>query len=203
MQPQAPQPGIFDNVQKFLYVIVAICLVVAGIYIGMKFNTPTVEATANSARLKPFTPTPEPEPQPNPGPGPSPQPYPPVPPPKPHPEPKVNFKPTLKLLSALYNPASREIQVKYKVDADTPIPPTRTYSVNFFVEINGKPFTTVSEDDPLHQEDIGFEKLLVLETTGMQAKIKSSQMKVSAQIHYYASDTTSGVAGTPQTIQVT
>jgi hypothetical protein len=37
----------------------------------------------------------------------------------------------------------------------------------------------------------------------MQAKLKSSQMKVSAQIHYYASDTTSGVAGTPQTIQVT
>ena len=83
MQPQPPQPGIFDNVQKFLYVIVAICLVVAGIYIGMKFNTPTVEGTANSARLKPFTPTPEPEPHP----------YPPVPPPKPHPEPKVNFKP--------------------------------------------------------------------------------------------------------------
>lgn len=202
MQPQAPQPGIFDSVQTFLYVVVAICLVVGGIYIGIQINSPNTPLlqTTNSATIKPFTPAPEPEPRPHP----SPHPYPPVPPPSPpQPEPKVNFNPTLKLTSALYNPASKEIQVKYKVDADTPIPPTRTYSVNFFVEVNGKRLTSISEDDPLHQEDIGFEKLLVLETTGMQGNPKSSQMKVSAQIHYYASDTTSGVAGTPQRIQVT
>jgi hypothetical protein len=45
-------------------------------------------------------------------------------------------------------------------------------------------------------------KETILETTGVPLETKSSQLAVKAQLNYYASDGTTGVFGTPQTIRV-
>jgi hypothetical protein len=193
---QAQPPGIFDNIQTFLYVAAAICLVVGGIYIGMQFNTSNKNAT--SAEIKPFKPTPEPKP--NPSPSPSPSPYPPEPP-APPPQPSNNFKPTLELISAFYNPPSKEIKVTFKVDSDTPMPQTKTYSVNFLVEINNQPLTNISEDEPIQQEDLGFKKEALLEVTGLKSKLQISKLVVKAQINYY-SDGVYSKEGPVRSIQV-
>lgn len=196
---------IYDNIQTFLYILAASCILITGIWIGFKINSyssnttntsNTNEDTQRKTRVLPITPIPAPS-------GPEPQPYPPVQPQSsPSSQPLVKFNPTLELISAIYNPPSKEINISYKVDADTPIPPTRSYSVNFFIELNGKSLTNISENHPLHTEDMGFVKKIVLPTDSLGLKVKSSQMKISAQIHYYASDTTSGVSGTPKLIQV-
>jgi hypothetical protein len=200
---QAQPPGIFDNIQTFLYIAAAICLVVGGIYIGMQFNgdsssTKTSGIIKTSGTIKPEPPAPGPSPQPNP----NPSPYPPEPPaPGPAPQPSNNFKPTLELISAFYNPPSKEIKVTFKVDSDTPMPQTKTYSVNFTVEINNQPLSDVSEDEPIHQEDLGFKKEALLEVTGLKSKLQISEMVVKAQIHYY-SDGVYSKEGPVRSIQV-
>ena len=196
---QAQPPGIFDNLQTFLYVAAAICLVVGGIYIGMQFNGGSnSNKNATSAEIKPFKPTPEPKPSPSPSPSPSP--YPPEPP-APPPQPSNNFKPTLELISAFYNPPSKEIKVTFKVDSDTPMPQTKTYSVNFLVEINNQPLTNISEDEPIQQEDLGFKKEALLEVTGLKSKLQISKLVVKAQINYY-SDGVYSKEGPVRSIQV-
>lgn len=183
---QQTQPGIFDNIQTFLYIVAAICLVIGGIYIGMQFNSPSSSSsTKTSGTIKP-------QPSPNP-------PEPPAP--GPAPNPSDNFKPTLELISAFYNPPSKEIKVTFKVDSDTPMPQTKTYSVNFTVEINNQPLSDVSEDEPIHQEDLGFKKEALLEVTGLKSKLQISEMVVKAQIHYY-SDGVYSKEGPVRSIQV-
>jgi hypothetical protein len=59
-------------------------------------------------------------------------------------------------------------------------------SKNFIIEINNKPLTNISEDDPLNQGDIGFKKQALLDLTGLQSKLQDSKFVVKAQIHYYS-----------------
>jgi hypothetical protein len=173
-------------------IVGAILILGLGIWLGIKYGTPA--------------PAPKPVAQPPPTPPDVPQPIEPDRHPAVHPSPPLKpspakpFTPHLKLKQALYNPASREIKVEYVVDADSPLSVTRTYSINFLVEVNGSPITSISENEPLHQDDVGFVKETVLET--IPSGTKSSQLAVKAQLNYYASDGTTGVSGTPQTIRV-
>jgi hypothetical protein len=186
--------SIGTSVYNAFLIVGAILILGLGIWLGIKYGTPApkpppVAPPPPPPQNDPVPVAPDRHPAVNPGP-----PLKPIPP-KP-------FTPHLKLKQALYNPASREIKVDYVVDADTPIPVTRTYSINFLVEINGSPVSSISENEPLHQNDIGFVKEALLETTGVPLGTKSSTMAVKAQLNYYASDGTTGVFGTPQTIRV-
>lgn len=185
----------FGSIQNAFLILMCIGLVVLGIWIGFKLkNVNTLPGPAHK-------PHPEPEPEPNPGPGP--HPYPPGPNPNPSPPSPSRFNPILKLNSATYNSAAKEISVSYQVDSDTPMPPTRTYSVGFTIVMNGKPFTSTSENDPLGQEDLGFPKDGLLMTTGIGTIVQGAKMQVQAQINYHdVGSPASGAIGSPQVIDV-
>jgi hypothetical protein len=171
-------------------IVGAILILGLGIWLGIKYATPAP---------KPVPPPPPPPPQNEPVPISSNN-TPSVPPGSPlKPIPPKPFTPILKLKQALYDPASREIKVDYLVNSDTRIPVTRTYSINFLVEVNGNP-TTIAVNEVLLEDNIGFVKEAVLDT--IPVGTKSSQLAVKAQLNYYASDGTTGVSGTPQTIPV-
>jgi outer membrane biosynthesis protein TonB len=193
--------SIFGSMSTIVLVILAVALNCLGVWIGFKIkvkrDTPSPEP-----HLKP-QPEPEPHPGPNPSPHPHPRPGPQPPPAPPRPNPATNFKPTLTLNAATLNPASKEIHMDYQIDSDTPVPPTRTYSVNFTIVMNGKPFTSISENTPFDQGDIGFPKQELLLTTGIGNIVKGVNMQVQAQIHYHEnSSPASGVIGSMQSITV-
>jgi outer membrane biosynthesis protein TonB len=193
--------SIFGSMSTIVLVILAVALICLGVWIGFKIkvkrDTPSPEP-----HLKP-QPEPEPHPGPNPSPHPHPRPGPQPPPAPPRPNPATNFKPTLTLNAATLNPASKEIHMDYQIDSDTPVPPTRTYSVNFTIVMNGKPFTSISENTPFDQGDIGFPKQELLLTTGIGNIVKGVNMQVQAQIHYHEnSSPASGVIGSMQSITV-
>jgi hypothetical protein len=188
--------SIGSSFMNAFLIVGAILILGLGIWLGIKYGTPTPPPPPPPSSPSPSPDVPVPVPSqrdhhPAVDPGPPIKPAPPKP-----------FTPHLKLKQAVYNPASREIKIDFIVDANTPIPVTRTYSTNFFVELDGKPVTSISENEPLHQTDIGFVKETILETTGVPLETKSSQLAVKAQLNYYASDGTTGVFGTPQTIRV-
>jgi hypothetical protein len=69
--------------------------------------------------------------------------------------------------------------------------------------MNGKPFTSISENTPFDQGDIGFPKQELLLTTGIGNVVKGVNMQVQAQIHYHEnSSPASGVIGSMQSITV-
>jgi hypothetical protein len=186
--------SIGSSFMNAFLIVGAILILGLGIWLGIKYgSSPAPPPPPPPPKTRaPDVPVPvEPDHHPAVDPGPPIKPAPPKP-----------FTPHLKLKQAVYNPASREIKIDFVVDANTPIPVTRTYSTNFLVELDGKPVTSISENEPLHQTDIGFVKETVLETTGVPLGTKSSQLAVKAQLNYYASDGTTGVFGTPQTIRV-
>lgn len=186
-----------SNLYTAFIIISLICFFGFGIWIGLKMNTTTKKTTPPPPKenipsphssdthynLEPSNPPPPPTP-----PAPTP----------------VNFNPKLKLLSGVYNPIAKEIHIKYNVEADTPIPPTRTYSVNFFVLVNNKKLGNppISEDQPLHQSDIGLDREVLLEITGINNTLKGSKLSVEAQIHYYDSSGKYDVVGTPESVAV-
>lgn len=187
----------FGSIQNAFLILMCIALVILGIWIGLKLkNVNTLPGPAHK-------PHPEPHPEPHPNPGPGPHPYPPGPNPNPLPPSPSRFNPTLKLNSATYNSASKEINVSYQVDSDSPMPPTRTYSVGFTIVMNGKPFTSTSENEPLGQEDLGFPKDGLLMTTGIGPIVQGAKMQVQAQINYHdVGSPASGSIGSPQIIDV-
>ena len=186
-----------SNLYTAFIIISLICFFGFGIWIGLKMNTTTQKTSPSPPKenipsphssdthynLEPSNPPPPPTP-----PAPTP----------------VNFNPKLKLLSGIYNPVAKEIHIKYHVEADTPIPPTRTYSVNFFVLVNNKKLGNppISEDQPLHQSDIGLDREVLLEITGIGNTLKGSKLSVEAQIHYYDSSGKYDVVGTPESVAV-
>jgi hypothetical protein len=184
--------SISSSISNTLYVISAILLIGLGVWIGLKVSSSAKtqaqsdprKTSDSAAQISGHSAGPSPSPSPPPAP---------MPPTKP-------FTPSLQLIQATLTPA-KEIKVDYIVNADTPVPVTKTYSVNFTVEINNKPLTDISEDDPLNQGDIGFKKQALLDLTGLQSKLQNSQLVVKAQIHYY-SEGKYGTIGTPKTIQV-
>jgi len=184
--------SITSNISNAVYIVAAILLIGLGVWIGLKFRPSVKSSTTDQDTAKhtsksvPFS-------------GNSASPAPPAPEPAP-PPPTKPFTPSLQLLQATLTPA-KEIKVDYIVNADTPVPVTKTYSVNFTVEINNKPLTDISEDDPLNQGDIGFKKQALLELTGLESKTQNSAFVVKAQIHYY-SEGKYGTVGTPKTITV-
>jgi len=183
----------FGSFKTMVLIILAIALICLGVWIGFKIKK------KQDTPPPPHHHTPVPAP-PHPGPSPSPSPS---PGPTPSPNPARNFNPSLSLISALYNPAAKEINVSYQVDSDTPVPPTRTYSVQFKVVINNKPVSSISEDEPLDQGSIGFPKEALLMTTGIGNNLTANQLKVQAQIQYHeVGSPASGVIGSPQTISV-
>lgn len=202
-------PPVLSNLYTGLMVVLMIALVIFGIWLGMKFKPKATESKA--VKKHPVTPQPPPEPEPSHGPGhhpypPHPHPGPdpgPGPSPPPAPSPASKFVPTLTLSSATYNPNAREVHVKYTVDSDTPMPPNRTYSVNFALLVNGTPLSPVTEDNPLEQGDMGFEQDALLITSGMSNNIQGKKFQAQAQIHYHEIGAPqSGVIGTPQTIDI-
>jgi hypothetical protein len=189
--------SITSNISNAVYIVAAILLIGLGVWIGLTSRSSVKSSLSQdspkntSETVTPFSgssasPAPAPAPPP-------PTPTPPMPPTKP-------FTPSLQLLQATLTPA-KEIKVDYIVNADTPVPVTKTYSVNFTVEINNKPLTDISEDDPLNQGDVGFKKQALLEVTGLESKTQNSAFVVKAQIHYY-SEGKYGTVGTPKTITV-
>lgn len=193
--------GFIGNLYIAGVIILIIGILLLGIWLGTQIKNKELPKTESVKTHKPQS-----DPKPQPSPQPDHHPYPPNPEPGsipgPTPTPPVSFNPILTLNSATINPASKEIHVKYKVDSDTPIPPTKTYTINFFVLINDKHITESSEDEPLHQTDLGFEKDALLLNTGIGNTISGKRMQVQAQIHYYASDGTTGNVGTPQLVSV-
>jgi hypothetical protein len=193
----------FGSIQNAFLILMCIGLVVLGIWIGFKLkNVNSLPGPAHSHHPEP---KPEPHPEPHPSPGPEPHPYPPGPSPgpSPSPSPSAPWNPVLKLNSASFNSAAKEIHVSYQVDSDTPMPPTRTYSVRFTILMNGKPFTSTSENEPLGQEDLGFPKDGLLMTTGIGTIAQGAQLQVQAQINYHdVRSPASGAIGSPQIINV-
>jgi hypothetical protein len=191
--------SIFGSISTIVLVILAVALICLGVWIGFK-----IKVKRDTPSPEPH-PKPQPEPEPHPGPNPSPHPHPgPGPSPAPpRPDPAKNFNPTLTLNAATLNPSSKEIHMDYQIDSDTPVPPTRTYSVNFTIVMNGKPFTSISENASFDQGDIGFPKQELLLTTGIGNIVKGTKMQVQAQIHYHENNSpASGVIGSMQTITV-
>ena len=202
---ESSSESMFGSIQNAFLILMCIGLVVLGIWIGFKLkNVKSLPGPAHKPAPEP-SPPPPPPPHPHPHPGPGHHPYPPGPSPGPQPQPKpaAPWNPVLKLNSATYNSAAKEIHVSYEVDSDTPMPPTRTYSVGFTVIMNGKPFTSTSENEPLGQGDLGFHKDELLMTTGMGNIVQGVKMQVQAQINYHeVSSPASGSVGSPQTIDV-
>lgn len=186
--------SISSSISNTIYVIAAILLIGLGVWIGLKFSpSAKTQAQSDTAKKTSESAAPISGHSTGPSPSPQPQPQPPMPPTKP-------FTPSLQLIQATLTPA-KEIKVDYIVNADTPVPVTKTYSVNFTVEINNKPLTDISEDDPLNQGDVGFKKQALLELTGLASKLQNSSFVVKAQIHYY-SEGKYGTIGTSKTITV-
>jgi hypothetical protein len=185
----------------------ALALLGLGIWVGLSFKPTAIPGTAKPGR----------HPHPDPGPDPGPDPYDPGHHPHPHPDPGPNpkpkpgptprpsqpFNPTLKLTSAIHTPNTSEVHVKYTVDSDDPVPPTRMYSVVFDVMINNKPFTNVPDVETLEQGDIGFEKEILLQTTGQGSTVEGIKSQVRAQIRYHEiGSPASGTIGTPEYIDI-
>ena len=197
-----------SGISNTFYLIGTLLILGFGIWLGIKISSFTNRTrSSNSGSKHPHPqphPDPHPDPQPHPGPHPHPGPGPgPGPGPQPRPNPARNFNPTLTLNSATLNPTAKEVHVSYQVDSDTPIPPTRTYSVVFTIIMNGKPFTAIGETVGLEQGDLGFPKDELLLTTGIGNVVKGVNMQVKAQIHYHeVGSPASGVVGSPQTIDV-
>jgi hypothetical protein len=197
--------GIFDSIQSAFLILMCIGLVVLGIWVGFKLKN--VNSLPGPAHKHPSHPEPKPEPEPHPHPGPHPHPYPPPSPapgpgPSPGPSP-APWNPDLKLTAATYNSAAKEIHVSYQVDSDTPMPPTRTYAVAFTILVNGRPFTSIAENEPLGQGDLGFPKDELLMTTGIGNIVQGVKLQVQAQIKYHdVSSNNSGSVGSPQIIDV-
>jgi len=188
--------SVSSSISNTVYIVAAILLIGLGVWIGVTVR-PSVKTSQNTQATQATKDTSPTSSVPVPHtsiPGHSAVPEPPMPPPKP-------FTPSLQLLQATLTP-TQEIKVDYIVNADTPIPVTKTYSVNFIIEINNKPLTNISEDDPLNQGDVGFKKQALLDLTGLQSKLQNSKFVVKAQIHYY-SEGKYGTVGTPKTITVT
>jgi hypothetical protein len=191
--------SFLSNFYTAFIIISLLCFFGFGVWLGLKMNTTTTQKSPPPPKEKKNIPSPHSsDTQYNVEPS-----KPPPPPTPPAPTP-VNFNPKLKLISGVYNPVAKEIHVKYNVDADTPIPPTRTYSINFFVLVNNKKLGNppISEDEPLHQSDIGLDQEVLLEITGIGNTLKGSKLSVEAQIHYYDSSGKYSVVGTPQSIVV-
>lgn len=189
-------------------IFAALALLGLGVWVGLSFK-PTATPGSGSGRHPQPKPQPGPEPGPDPyDPGHHPHPHPepgpePGPGPAPRPQPSKPFNPTLTLGSAILTPNTTEIHVKYTVDSDDPVPPTRMYSVQFDVLINGKPFTNVPDVETLEQSDIGFEKEILLQTTGQGNKVQGIKTQVRAQIRYHENGSpASGAIGTPVYIDV-
>jgi len=191
--------SITSNISNAVYIVAAILLIGLGVWIGLKFRPSVKSSTTDQDTAKHTSETVTPFSGSSASPAPAPAPSPPAPEPAP-PPPTKPFTPSLQLLQATLTPA-KEIKVDYIVNADTPVPVTKTYSVNFTVEINNKPLTDISEDDPLNQGDVGFKKQALLELTGLESKTQNSAFVVKAQIHYY-SEGKYGTVGTPKTITV-
>lgn len=202
---ESSSESTFGSIQNAFLILMCIGLVVLGIWIGFKLkNVNSLPGPAHKPAPAPSPPEPHPHPGPSPHPYPPPGPSPgPSPGPGPQPGPAAPWNPVLKLNAATYNAAAGEIHVSYEVDSDTPMPPTRTYSVGFTIIVNGKPFTSIAENEPLGQGDLGFPKDELLLTTGIGNIVQGVKLQVQAQINYHdVSSPASGSIGSPQTIDV-
>jgi len=114
------------------------------------------------------------------------------------------FNPVLTLISAKYDSVSKYIQADYKILPNGSVPPSRSYSIQFKVLVDGKPVSDDMGDEPLDsQEMTGLQQRALVPVSGVSADIKASQMTLSGQIHFRENGTANmGVIGIPVTTSV-
>jgi hypothetical protein len=114
------------------------------------------------------------------------------------------FNPVLTLMSAKYDSASKYIQADYKILPNGSVPPSKSYSIQFRVLVDGKSLTDDVGDEPLDSHEMtGLQQRALVPVSGVSADVKPSQMTLSAQIHFRENGTANmGVIGIPVTTNV-
>lgn len=205
--------GFLDGLYTLLFIIAIVGSMVLGGWLALKYFTPSPASAPASA---PVTPKPHHHPDhydpgSTTGGGFSPDPWTPnydpddipVPPP-PAPAPPDRFKPVLNLTKAVYNPVSRYLNVGYKVLPSGAVPPSKSFTINYDILVDGKPLTDTPEEEPLSAAEMsGLQQSSLVPVTGADPGIKPSQMLLSAQIHFRENGTSNmGTIGSPVTIPV-
>ena len=196
--------GFFDGLYVLMFIISVVGAMVLGGWLVMKYYKPTK------------TPAPPPPSKPEHhhepsgwGPGPwGPDPwtpnYKPDVPEPPKPAPPDNFKPVLNLMNAKYDPVSRYIKVDYKILPSGSIPPSKSYTIQYNLLVGGQKVSEIPEDEPLTATQMtGLQQQSLVPVTGAPVDVKTSDMMLSAQIHFRENGTLNiGMVGVPVTISV-
>jgi hypothetical protein len=200
--------GIVEGLFSLLFIVAVVGAMVLGGYLALKYVKKNEPVSAPKSDPKP---EPKPEPiYPGWGPGPwGPDPWTPnynpdVPSGPPKPAPTDNFKPVLTLMDAKYDPVNRYINVNYKILPSGSVPPSKTFTINYDVLVKGVRIDEFPQEEPLTASEMtGLQQASLVPVTGADAKVKASDLSISAQIHYRENGTVNmGVIGVPVTINV-
>ncbi len=114
------------------------------------------------------------------------------------------FNPVLTLMSAKYDSVSKYIQADYKILPNGSVPPSKSYSIQFRVLVDGKSVSDDMGDEPLDSHEMtGLQQRALVPVAGVSADVKPSQMTLSAQIHFRENGTANmGMIGIPVTTTV-
>jgi hypothetical protein len=206
--------GIVDGLYSLLFIVAIVGSIVLGGLLVIRYYDPQKTTPPPGDKPKP-TPEPNPKPyQPGWGPGPwGPDPWDPnytpdipgVPDPKPPPPaPSDNFKPVLTLLDAKYDTVNRQVLVNYKILPNGSVPPSKSYSIEFDVLVNGKAVSQIPEPEPLASSEMtGLQQQALVSVTGAPPDVKVDEMTLSGQIHFRENGTVNtGVIGVPVIVKV-
>jgi hypothetical protein len=198
--------GFVDGLYILLFIVAVVGSLVLGGWLVIKYYKPKDTSTPPPA---PPPPAEKPHRPHGWGPGPwGPDPWDPnykpddPKPDSPKPAPPDNFKPVLTLLSAKYDPVGRQIMVDYKILPSGAVPPSKSFTIQYDVLVGGKKVTDVPEDEPLTAAEMtGLQQQSLVSVTGAPTNVKTSDLSVSAQIHFRENGTVNtGVVGVPVTI---
>jgi hypothetical protein len=194
--------GFCDGLYVLLFIVAVVGAMVLGGWLVIKYYKPT----KTPAPPPPSKPEPHREPS---GWGPDPwtpnyKPDVPDEPKPPKPAPPDNFKPVLNLMNAKYDPVSRYIKVDYKVLPSGSVPPSKSYTIQYDLLVGGQKVSDLPEDEPLSATEMtGLQQQSLVPVTGAPADVKTSDMMLSAQIHFRENGTLNiGTVGVPVTIHV-